>query len=43
MLSNFLGPSSLSLRDLSGYVRKAADFMESGAATAVQLSQEFNA
>ena len=39
---SLLGPSSaLTLRDLSGYVRKAADFMESSAATAVKFSDEF--
>ena len=38
----FAGPSSaLTLRDLSGFFRKGADFMESGAATAVKLGTEF--
>ena len=34
--------SKLDLRDISKYVRKAADFMESSAATAVKFSQEFD-
>jgi len=39
---NQQGPSSaLTLRDLSGFFRKGADFMESGAATAVKLGTEF--
>ena len=34
--------SKLNLREISSYVRKAADFMESSAVTAVKLNQEFN-
>jgi hypothetical protein len=38
MFLTFTESSNINLRDISSYVRKAADFMETSAVTAVKLS-----